>query len=116
MSKTITNITLPVVIEEIGKVLEPLPHYPAQQAFAIPELRQKLTAYVLSRISNCYAVVEDEEPITSKFVWCSSQQRLQIETLVAQGVQDILEQNLNWVFHHIPEKIDPDNAPSNWFG
>ena len=115
MSKTITNITLPVVIEEIGKVLEPLPDYPAQQAFAIPELRQKLTAYVLSRISNSYAVVEDG-PITSKFVWCSSQQRLEKETLVAQGVRDILEQNLNWVFHHIPAKIDTDNDPYNCFG
>lgn len=48
MSKTIANLTLPVVVQEIAKVLGIYTDHPYQKAFSIPELRQKLIVYVLS--------------------------------------------------------------------
>ncbi|MEP0803815.1 hypothetical protein NDI37_06480 [Funiculus sociatus GB2-A5] len=48
MSKTIANLTLPVVVQEIEKVLGTYTAHPYQKAFSIPELRQKLIVYVLS--------------------------------------------------------------------
>ena len=48
MSKTIANLTLPVVVQEIEKVLGTYTDHPYQKAFSMPELRQKLIVYVLS--------------------------------------------------------------------
>jgi hypothetical protein len=46
--KTIVNLTLPAVIEQIEKIVDTYPYHPHQQAFLIPELRQKLIAHVLT--------------------------------------------------------------------
>lgn len=54
MSKSIVNLTIPWVVAEIEQVLETYPHHPYQQAFANPDLRQELIAYVLTRIHNVY--------------------------------------------------------------
>jgi hypothetical protein len=117
MSKTIVNLTLPVVIEEIETVLENYPYYPYQQAFANPDLRQKLIAYILSRTSNFYTVIEEgEQLINPQHILCDLDKRSQIETTVAQGIQDILQQNTVWETHCIPVEIDSGYAPSHWFG
>lgn len=116
MSKTIANLTLLLITEEIEKVLETYPYHPYQQAFDIFDLRQKLIAYVLSRVSSTYTVIEHREPIIDpKSVRCSLEQRLQIETLIHQGIQHILQQN-SACDNHYSEEVDPGYAPSHWFG
>ena len=61
MSATIVNLTVPIVTEEIENVLCRYPHHPYQQAFAIPDLRQKLLVYVLSRVPNQYTVNQNNQ-------------------------------------------------------
>ncbi|MEP0849537.1 MULTISPECIES: hypothetical protein [Cyanophyceae] len=74
MSKTIANLTLPVVVQEIEKVLGIYTDHPYQKAFSISELRQKLIVYVLSRTSNNYAVIEEGESIINQNVTCCLEQ------------------------------------------
>lgn len=117
MSKLIDALTLAVVTEEIEDVLQSSPGYDYQQVVAIPDLRQKLIAYVMSRIYNTDRVIEDEKSVINpKFVCCFSKQKMQIETLIDQGIQYILQQNLGWASRHIPEEVNPGYAPSHWFG
>jgi hypothetical protein len=115
MTKVITNITLITVKEQVEKVLETYPDRPYQQAFAIPQLRQKLIAYVLSRVANCYTVVEEGEETNNKLAYCDADKRSTIETLVSQGIGQVLNQEPDYI-HYIPEEIDPGYAPSDWFG
>lgn len=114
MTKTVVNLTLPIVVEQIETTLEDYPHYPYQKAFAIPDLRQKLIAYVLSRIANSYTVLEEEN--STSFRNCSSDRKLQIENLAKQGIQDILQQYWEWIVHRIPSELESGLAPSHWFG
>jgi hypothetical protein len=115
MTKTIVNLTLPVVVDQIETALENYPYHPYQQAFAIPDLRQRLIAYVLSRVSNSYTVLEEKENSTHS-INCSADRILQIKNLVTQGIQDILQQHWEWSNHHIPVELESGLAPSHWFG
>jgi len=115
MTKTIVNLTLPVVVDQIETALEDYPYYPYQQAFAIPDLRQRLIAYVLSRISNNYTVLEEGENSTHA-INCSSDRTLQIKNIVTQGIHDILQQYWEWSTHHIPSELESGLVPSHWFG
>jgi hypothetical protein len=115
MTKTIVNLTLPVVVDQIETALEDYPYHPYQQAFAIPDLRQRLIAYVLSRISNSYTVLEEGENSTHSNN-CSSDRILQIKNIVTQGIHDILQQYWEWSDRHIPSEIESGLAPSHWFG
>lgn len=115
MTKAVVNLTIPMVVEHIETALEDYPHYPYQKAFAIPDLRQKLIAYVLSRVANSYTVSgEGDNSIT--FRNCSSDQQLQIENLAKQGIQDILQQYWEWIVRHIPSESESGLVPSHWFG
>lgn len=117
MSQKIINLTTPMVIEEIESVLETYSDDPYQKAFAIPDLRQQLIAYVLSHVRNVYTVVEDEEtPLKSKFLRRSLEQRLHMEPWIRHGIVHILQENTNWVSHPIPAKVDSGYAPASWFG
>jgi hypothetical protein len=116
MSKTIVNLTPLVVIEEIEMVLEKYPYHPYQQTFAIPNLRQNLIGYVLRRTSNRYTVIEERgQPIDSKFI-CYLDKKLERESIVAQGIENILQQNAGWETYYIAADVDLEDAPSHWFG
>jgi hypothetical protein len=115
MTKTVANLTLPVVVDQIETVLESYPYHPYQQAFAIPDLRQRLIAYVLNRISSYYTVLEEGENSTDS-INCSSDRKLQIKNLVTQGIPDILQQHWEWSIHHIPSELESGLTPSHWFG
>ena len=115
MTKAVVNLTLPMVVEHIETALEDYPHYPYQKAFAIPDLRQKLIAYILSRVANSYTVLEEGENCTT-FGDCSSYRKLQIENLAKQGIQEILQQYWEWIVHHIPSETESGLEPSHWFG
>lgn len=116
MPQKIINLTLQVVIQEIENVFDDYFHHPARQAFAIPELRQKLIAYVLNRIRSRYIVIEDEQDvaISHKFP-CSQEQRLHIEAVIKSGIQHILQENSDWVSHHTPETVESGYFPCQWF-
>ena len=92
MSKTIINLTLPVVIEEIENILDTYPEHPYRIAFAPSGLRQDLVAYVLSRIPNIYTALEEtHSPSNNEELirYCSAR-LLQIEHLIHLGIRDIL--------------------------
>lgn len=117
MSKLIDALTLALVAEETENVLQIYLDYHYHQNFAISDFRQKLVAYVMSRLYNTYPVIEDGNPVRRpKFVCYYSQQKMQIETLIHQGIQYILQQKLDWASHHIPKEVDLGYAPSHWFG
>ncbi|NES98833.1 MAG: late competence development ComFB family protein [Desertifilum sp. SIO1I2] len=102
MSKKLLNLTLPIVLEEIENVLAAYPKYPYQQAFSVSELRQDLVAYVLSRVPNKYAAVEETEPFVYQMgssVY-SSKQMLDIENCIHIGIQDILH-----VYHQTASRL-----------
>ncbi|MCX7595989.1 MAG: hypothetical protein N2235_19975 [Fischerella sp.] len=118
MTKTIFNLTLPVVVSLIEDVLETYPHHPYQQAFSIPDFRQELIAHVLSRVSNCYVVVEEgEQPsVNYQSLACSLKERSCIEDLIHEGIEKIMYKRDKQLSLQIPEEIDPGLAPSHWFG
>lgn len=106
-----------MVIEEIESVLDTYSDDPYQKAFAIPDLRQQLIAYVLSHVPNIYKVVEDEEtPLKSKFLRRPLEQRLHMEPWIRHGIVQILQENTNLVRQHIPAKVDSGYTPTHWFG
>lgn len=92
MSKQLLNLTLAVVIEEMEHILETYPKYPYQQAFSASELRQDLIAYVLNRVPNQYAVVEENQFSSSPTLLPrhSSERLLNIEHWIHLGIRDVL--------------------------
>lgn len=87
MTKTLVNQTLAVVWEEAALLSEHFPHRGYQTVMGNAELRQELIAYVLSQIPSTYAVQETNSPIRGY----TTAYRLQIETLLQQGIQFILD-------------------------
>ncbi|HEY9622326.1 MAG TPA: hypothetical protein V6C78_18355 [Crinalium sp.] len=118
MSKTIVNLALSIVLDKIETILETYPSHPYQQAFSIPDLRQKLVSYVLSRIPCHYTVIDDlgTAEVDLKNLYCSTEEDMHIETIIRQGIEHILQEDSDWVDHHIPEETDASFAPSTWFG
>jgi ribulose bisphosphate carboxylase small subunit len=117
MFKTVVNLTQQAVITEIENVLDTYPCHPYQRAFAIPDLRQELIAYVLNRIPCVYSVVDSEQKaISFNYQLPSSQQQLQLENLIHQGICSILQERSDWVNHHLPESVQCSIEPSHWFG
>lgn len=118
MSKTIINLTLPVVIEETEDILDSYPYHPYQQAFSIPDMRKKLVSYVLCRVPGVYAVVEeaDRASIDPKSLCNSLEQRIRIENLIRQGIEQIVQENMDWIDRHVPHQTNSAFAPSSWFG
>lgn len=117
MTRTVINLTMPLLVEAIESVLETYPHHPYQQAFAIEDVRQDLIAYVLNRVPNFYVVDEDpQQPIRSTHLYNSPEERWHLEAVIHQGIEYILCKNSENVCHHIPEEVEPGFSPSNWFG
>jgi hypothetical protein len=116
MARTIINLTLPLITEEIENVLDTCPYYPYHQAFAIPDLRQRLIVYVLNQIRSLYTVkIEDAEQQRLQSA-SSSEQQLHIKALIHQGIHQILQENTEWIYHHIPQETYSGFEPSHWFG
>lgn len=95
MTHELINLTLPVVVREIGDVLEEYPEHPYQFAFSIHEFRQKLIAYVLSQVPNHYAISGEPAPVrrpSSQHVSALSE-RLYLEMVIRGGMLHILREN-----------------------
>jgi hypothetical protein len=118
MTPGIVNVTASAIATEVETVLETYPDHPYQQAFAIPELRQKLITYVLNRIPSNYVVTEhsQESLVSLESLPDSLVGEVCPPTLVHQGIRQVLRDSEDQVSHHIPEDVDPDSTPSQWFG
>ncbi len=101
MFKGSENLGLMVVNEEIENALDLYPDEPYKQAFANPELRQKLVHYVLSGIQTIHPVQAKMHtvPVKTKFPYRSLELRLHIENYVHWGIEYLLEANFEQVKH-----------------
>ncbi|WP_193196820.1 late competence development ComFB family protein [Nostoc sp. MG11] len=119
MSKTIVNLTMPFVVQEIEDILEQYPHHPYQEAFANPDFRQNLIAYTLNRIPNHYLTVDEQEKenlMSSDSIRYCLEQTVHIEAIIHQGIEQILSEKAEEITRHIPDAVDPSHVPSDWFG
>lgn len=94
MPKTIVNLTMPVIVEEIENILDNYQHHPYQEAFRIPDLYQELMAYVLSRVRSRYAVADELD--RSEIAARSSrlvplEEKLHIESVIYDGIQHVFD-------------------------
>jgi hypothetical protein len=118
MPTVIVNLTQQNVIQEMERVLETYPDHPYQQAFAHPELHQRLLAWVLSRVPNLFMVAEETDAIAihpTYTPYCTDV-RSCLEFVIRQGIQDILMQEQQTIEHCVPEEDDPNLPVSHWFG
>lgn len=119
MTKTIVNLATSIVVQEAEAILETYPYRPYQQAFAEPELKRRLTTYVLSRVPGVYVVINqaDIAPHPVETLPVSLEQQEQIEILIHQGIQKILAEagaDQNAAIDQNSEEAL--GMPSNWFG
>ncbi len=110
------DLTAPTIVEQIESALETYPDHPYQRAFAIPDLRQELITYVLSRISSCDVAVDKSKQLSLNFKTLTSPEiRGCLEALIYQGIRHILNENEERLSHQIPEEFDSEFASSYWF-
>ena len=118
MAQTIVNLAVPLVTEKIEEILHTYPVYPHQQAFISTYLRQKLTAYVLSRMPALYLAVDERDvcAVKSPASCYTAAQHSQINRLIHQGVEHLLRQSEASTESDIPAQTVPNSDPSHWFG
>jgi hypothetical protein len=123
--KTVVNLTQQSVLGEIESVLDTYPYHPYQQAFAIPDLRQELIAFVLSRIPCLYYTIAEGFPLAEAEKECllnykrprsPLEQQLHVQNLIHQGIYSIFKDKSDWISHHLCETVQPGLEPSHWFG
>ncbi|WP_017651417.1 hypothetical protein [Fortiea contorta] len=124
--KTVVKLTQQSVIGEIESVLDTYPYHPYQQAFAIPDLRQELISFVLSRIPCLYYTmtevqisqteIEPDFLLNSKLPRSPLEQQLHVQNLIHQGIYSIFQAKSDWISHHLCEAVQPGSEPSHWFG
>ncbi|MDF5709378.1 MAG: hypothetical protein PUP90_17370 [Nostoc sp. S4] len=124
--KTVVNLTQQSVVAEIEIVLDTYPYHPYQQAFAIPDLRQELIAFVLNRIPSFYSVISDGHIPLAKVEQGNLlnyqlprkplEQQLHLQNLIHQGICSIVQEKSDWINHHLCETVQPGCEPSHWFG
>ena len=116
MSKTIVNLTMRFVVSEVERVLETYPDHPYQQAFANPDTRKELIAYVLTQIPNDYCTIEEEDFAAAELATCTTEIQAQMEAAIQQGIESILQESSETINQHIPEEDDGYLSASHWFG
>lgn len=117
MTQAIVNLAQPIVREKVDQILQTYPLHPYQQAFAASDLRQKLVAYVLSRMPSLY-VTFAEDPgcaLTAPANCYSREQHGEIDQLIRQGIEHLLSQPAGWL-RSTAEAAEPELMPSSWFG
>ncbi len=116
MTRTIVNLAASVVVAEVQSILKTYPAHPHREAFSAPSLRQKLLVYVLSRMPNCYVVVDDHDLHRShpETIHCPLDQRRQMVALIHQGIEHLLQEDRD--FGDRPLEENPTLTPSHWFG
>lgn len=117
MPQAIVNLTLPIVTDKIDDILAAYPLYEYRQIFAVPELRQKLTAYVLARLPVVYVAMDSgtDCSLESGRQCYSSDQHDQINRLIHQGIDALLGRPEIWRAPRT-ERVEAEPVPSSWFG
>ncbi|MBD2577491.1 hypothetical protein [Oscillatoria sp. FACHB-1406] len=93
MTKATINLTGSLVVEEIDFFLAAYPEgHPYRAALSHPEQRRKLVSWVLSRVPNRYALLQDSQgrPIYPDFQSASLEKRLKVEEIIKTGIEEIL--------------------------
>lgn len=118
MPQTIVNLTLPIVTEKITRILNTYPRGPYQEAFHSSELRQKLTAYVISRLPVIYVTMENARAcdLDAPIECYSHDQHEQIEQLIHQGIESIMTHRSNPSKRQSAPLSKATDVPSHWFG
>jgi hypothetical protein len=118
MAQTIVNLTLPVVTEKIDQILKNYPLYPHQELFDAAEMRQKLTAHVLSRLPVIYVTMDNDQACTlnNPLECYSPDQHEQIEQLIRQGIETLVVNRRVIKKRQSSPLYATAEAPSNWFG
>ncbi|MDY7016127.1 MAG: hypothetical protein SVX43_21535 [Cyanobacteriota bacterium] len=96
MPKATINLTGSLVVEEIDFFLATYAEDHAYQvAFSQPQLRRKLVEWVLDKIPNRYAALQDTQgrPVYPDFQCASLEKRLKIEEIIRQGIAEILQES-----------------------
>jgi hypothetical protein len=118
MAQTIVNLTLPIVTEKIDQLLSTYPQRPYQDLFNSPELRQKLAAYVLSRLPVIYVTMESRQACNlNPSAGCySHEQHEHIEQLIHQGIDTLMAHRRTLRRGQNPSLTPTTATPSTWFG
>ena len=118
MTKTIVNLLNSTIASEIEDVLSHYADHPYQQAFAIPELRQELIAYVLSRAPSHYVVMDESMAVmgTRQVFQPIAVNRQNLREWIHEGIAYLLNRDAETISQHIPDLDDPRLTPSHWFG
>ncbi|MEC4879993.1 MAG: hypothetical protein SAL70_01415 [Scytonema sp. PMC 1070.18] len=114
---TVINLTHQSVVKEIESILDNYPYYPYQKAFTIPDLRQELISYVLSRIP-CYHTMASENTdwLSYNLPRQPLAQQLHLENLIHQGILAIAQAKSDWMDNHVCDTATPNCDASHWFG
>lgn len=95
VDKVIFDITPYLVDREIKNILHKCHSILYQKAFSLPDLYQELMIYVLNRVPVIYTVVEENQKlsINSKNLYLSIEEKARTETIIYQGIHDLLPQS-----------------------
>ncbi|NJN21970.1 MAG: late competence development ComFB family protein [Leptolyngbya sp. RL_3_1] len=109
-----SNLAALVVDEKITDILSHYPAHPHQKAFASDLLRQKLAAYVLSRLPALYTTLDERQACSmhSPGGCYTAEQHSQMAQLIHRGIQHLLAQPPAGV----SQVRETAMAPSSWFG
>jgi hypothetical protein len=116
--ETVVKLMPESVIGEIQKVLDTYSYNPYQQVFAIPDLRQELIDYVVSRIP-CFDSdynLETVCAINNKLPRNPLEAKLHLQSLIHQGIYSVMQEKSAWISNLLSNTIEPACEPSHWFG
>jgi hypothetical protein len=124
--KTVVNLTQQSVVGEIEGVLNTYPYHPYQKAFAIPDLRQELIAFVLTRLPSFegamseghISLVEADQGSLAyyKLPRKPLEQQFHLQNLIHQGICLIVQEKSDWINDRVCETVQPACEASHWFG
>ncbi|MBD2084294.1 hypothetical protein [Coleofasciculus sp. FACHB-542] len=117
MANRTINLTMLWVADEIAQILDNEQEYFEYGAFLNSRLYKELMTYTLSRVPNVYAAIEDGQKLSEKCNrrYCSGERKLHIETVIRQGIFEILRRKRDWIKHQLPSSSEQSFSPSTWF-
>lgn len=104
MLQGLINLTPLGVNQTIEDVLDDYPANPYHAAFAIPELRHKLIAHILSQLPHRqgFEGAQDTFSSATDTPYWRLQARLRMEMLVRGSILHILRENADWLNSQLP--------------
>ncbi|MEO0986185.1 MAG: hypothetical protein AAFY20_11615 [Cyanobacteria bacterium J06639_14] len=120
MATTIVNLTQQSVDRKIDETIAQNSDGFDSEALTDTDFRDKLTAYVLSRVNNCYVSVEvGQEAMLNDLSVSTPAQCDQLDCLIHQGLNKLLKAPEDWVQQHLTRVMRSprvETQPSYWFG